>query len=201
MLSNIEKPWLTLVGEPSVFIFGGLWKYWRKCIWKVSNNLLYIHFTQLSYCLPWTSTRFLHLELPYNWIQRHKYGTSTQNLKDCINLETLTIIQYVDIIEVPRLEEGISLKKLVLRGCFNFERLLDLRKLTKLQVIDILGSNIDHNPGIAYLTMLFELNCAKSRLWNLPNLSGLCKLRKSYFHDCGRLQSLQKIGGLPSLEF
>ena len=46
-----------------------------------------------------------------------------------MNLEILKTIRYVDIIEVPRLEEGISLKQSVLRGCFNFETLLDLDEL------------------------------------------------------------------------
>ena len=62
-----------------------------------------------------------------------------------------------------------------------------------------LQSKIDHNSSIEDSTMLFELNCAKSRLCNLPNLSGLRKLRNSNLHDCGRLQSLQNIEILPSL--
>ena len=85
--------------------------------------------TQLSYYLPWTSSRYLHLDLPYISVQRHNYGTFAQNLRDCMNLEILKTIRYVDIIEVPRLEEGISLKQSVLRGCFNFETLLDLDEL------------------------------------------------------------------------
>ena len=160
-----------------------------------------MHFTQLLYCLPWTSSRYLLLELSL------KLDTKAQLWHLCTKIERLYKSWNTKTYLICRhhwSSEAIG------RHFFKGVGVTWMFQLWKtpwsLQVDNV--TNDWHiaiqdwpQPMHRIFNNVVWVKLHKIKIVQLAKSSGLYKLRKSHFHYCGGLQSVQKIGILLSLDY
>ncbi|KAG0578028.1 hypothetical protein KC19_5G199100 [Ceratodon purpureus] len=114
-------------------------------------------------------------------------------------LHSLKIHCCHDLRDASAFEHSVRLQKLDLYGNSLLEEVLDVQKLTSLQILRIdYCDGISEVRGLDSLRQLRELKCC---FWpNLPNLSGLQHLHHLQLSGCKSLTGLEGVGDLPSLQ-
>ncbi|KAG0562058.1 hypothetical protein KC19_9G114400 [Ceratodon purpureus] len=118
-------------------------------------------------------------------------------------LHSLRIRDCDDLRDVSGLEHSFRLRKLVLEGNSLLEEVLDVQKLTRLQILRIDSCDgISEVWGLDSLRQLRELKCwGLPNLSGLPSLSGLQHLHHLQLSGCKALTGLEGVGDLRSLRY
>ncbi|KAG0606386.1 hypothetical protein M758_9G137000 [Ceratodon purpureus] len=116
-------------------------------------------------------------------------------------LDSLEIRDCDNLRDASGLEHSIRLRELILEGNSLLEEVLDVQKLTGLQILRIgWCDGISEVRGLESLRQLRELECSElPNLRVLPSLNGLQHLHRLDLSGCTNLTSLEGVGDLPSL--
>ncbi|KAG0561695.1 hypothetical protein KC19_9G084600 [Ceratodon purpureus] len=116
-------------------------------------------------------------------------------------LDSVRIQDCNDLRDASGFEHSVRLQKLVLCGNSLLGEVLDVQKLTGLQVLNIgWCDGISEVRGLDSLRQLRELECRSlPNLSELPSLSGLQHLHCLELTRCEGLTGLEGVGDLPSL--
>ncbi|KAG0606381.1 hypothetical protein M758_9G136500 [Ceratodon purpureus] len=116
-------------------------------------------------------------------------------------LDSVRIQDCNDLRDASGLEHSIRLRELILEGNSLLEEVLDVQKLTGLQILRIgWCDGISEVRGLDSLRQLRELKCLfLPNLSGLPSLNGLQHLHHLQLSGCEGLTGLEGVGDLPSL--
>ncbi|KAG0606282.1 hypothetical protein M758_9G128400 [Ceratodon purpureus] len=116
-------------------------------------------------------------------------------------LHSLRILCCDDLRDASGFEHSVRLRELFLSYNPLLEEVLDVQKLTGLQILRIkVCSKISEVRGLDSLRQLRELEChSLPNLSELPSLSGLQHLHCLQLSGCEALTGLEGVGDLPSL--
>lgn len=121
-------------------------------------------------------------------------------LSAATDLFELDVSSCYDLVGIPGLGHLFGLQELCLKSNLKFKKLLDLQKLTRLQILDIPKLKIG---GFGCLQQLLKLTCGVlSCSAKLPNLSGFEQLQTVDFSGSSELNSLEGVfaGDVPALQ-
>ncbi|XP_059462644.1 putative disease resistance protein At4g19050 [Corylus avellana] len=97
----------------------------------------------------------------------------------------------------------IELRWLILRGCSSLKTLPRLKKLTKLEVLDLSGAiklETFEDVALKSLANLRRLDVSRTKISRLPILGKLENLTTLELRGCEHLARLPKLRGLPNLQ-
>ncbi|KAL5701372.1 hypothetical protein ACHQM5_026717 [Ranunculus cassubicifolius] len=125
-----------------------------------------------------------------------------KSFRKLCSLQTLNLSE-TQVAKLPILSECSHLRQITLRGCLKLEILLQVKTLTKLEVLDMFGATAFkqfQDDSFGDKEHFQELDLSGTQVIQIPMLSGCPNLRKLILGGCSQLETLPDMGALVKLQ-